>query len=278
MTDTDQKALDRIEADRQRREHELLLLLLLLLDEGTLHVNSAVRIGADPQAALRGVLLGSDRIRQPGLAPTLAEAQAEAYWAGVARAYRSAGLAKPEVTAEDIARAAEAYQPFAVQATQSLYTRMAQKIVEGLQAAEGKGTAATIREIRLAMNAGGFSRANPSGLELVSTQAVLRSYSDGQFNAYTHPDLSHLLIGYRHRSVMDSHTTPICIDRENLELPKDHPYWITGGWPPLHFNCRSVALPIFKGQPFQPSTSLPTVPVMSGFGAAPIRVWLGRVA
>jgi hypothetical protein len=127
------------------------------------------------------------------------------------------------------------------------------------------------------MNAGGFSRANHSGLEIVAEQAVLTAHNGGMFAGYRSPHVSPKLIGFRHLSVVDERTTDICREREGLTLKASDSYWLQN-WPLLHWRCRSAVRAIFEGEHFGESNWRPATPPMQGFGLAPVSVWLGQAA
>lgn len=91
---------------------------------------------------------------------------------------------------------------------------------------------------------------------LVTTQ-ILKGYAQGQWTGYMPVPVigSPLPPGevkpppaapkaFRHISVLDGRTTQICRGADGATLPADHPYWQTH-WPPLHYNCRSIIVPMF---------------------------------
>lgn len=119
---------------------------------------------------------------------------------------------------------------------------------------------------------------------LVSTQ-ILKGYGQGQWTGHVAAIAGRPLgnvppmgvipeppatkaTAFRHLSILDERTTEICdvIGRNGphgTTLPVDHPYWQTH-WPPLHYNCRSIILPIFGAFV---ETEVPDVEAMAGFGS-----------
>jgi hypothetical protein len=278
MTALQSQTLDRIEADRKKRERELLILLLLITDDARQHMQHAVRLGVDAATALHDVIVGNAALDQPGLADAMAERMLEAYQSGVRRVMRLAGLnpdlsISPLEQEEQVVRSA--YNTYAVTATQSLYQRIADKVTTALQESIGESINKRVRLIRVAMTRAGFTRMNPSQLEAFAEASVLRGHNDGMFSGYFNRAVAPRIVGFRHISVLDNHTTTICDERAELTLRRDNPYWQTN-WPALHSGCRSAVVPIFRGQPFEESGWLPLEPPMAGFGAAP--AWVSAVA
>jgi hypothetical protein len=278
VTDLQSQSVERIEADRKKRERELLLLLLLLTDDAQLHARSAVRLGVDASAALRNVIVGNAALDQPGLADAMVERMVEAYRGGVRRVMRMAGLDADLATSivEQDERAIRfAYTQYAVNTTQSLYHRIADKVTQALRESWNESINKQVRAIREAMTKAGFTRMNPSALEAYAEAAILQGFNDGLFGGYFSRFVAPRIMGFRHASVDDERTTAICRERDGLTLRRDNPYWLTA-WPKLHWGCRSAVLPIFIGQAFSESHWLPAEPPMAGFGAAP--AWVSAVA
>jgi SPP1 gp7 family putative phage head morphogenesis protein len=266
VTDDEQKqALDRIEKDRRRREAELLALLLLLSDESEQHARFAIRTGNDSVSAARAVWLGDLRIDQPGAAPVLAEAMADVNAAGFRRGTRLAGASAPVTTPEDLDRLTTLYEPAARELAQRLWTGIELKLSPAVLRAQGQGVRAMLREIGLAFDGAGVSKDHARTIEVNVERAVVREYNAGMFRAVIDP--KHHLIGFLHKSVLDDVTTTICRQRDGLKLAFDNPYWKTN-FPPLHYGCRSVLMPLF-GDTIRESTQLPTEPPADGFGLAP---------
>jgi len=251
VTALQSQTLERIESDRKKRERELLLLLLLLIDDGRQHAQHAVRLGVDASTALRNVIIGNPALDQPGLADTMTERMFGAYEDGLRRVMRLAGVSPdlaiaPLEQQEQAARAS--YNAFAVVATQNLYQRIADKVTTTLRDTINESINKQVRAIREGMTKAGFTRMNPSQLEAFAEAAVLKGHNDGMFAGYFNRNVAPRIVGFRHISVLDDHTTSICDERANLTLRKENPYW-QFNWPSLHYGCRSAVIPIFQGQP-----------------------------
>lgn len=266
MTADEKRQIDAVERDRREREDEMLLLLLLLLGTATSHAIAAVRLGADPSQAARNVLLGNPALDLGGLATPLARVLATSYTDGVRRTDLMIGT-RPPIVPVDPARVA-AYQTAATQIVSGLSQRVtgiiAQAVSDGREA--GIGTRKIASSIRDAMKAGGYLGEDASILKAVTERAIVDAHGAGMWGGWKRPENDQHLVGFIHRSVIDSVTTTICRQRNGFTRPKDDPYW-EGNWPSLHHGCRSVVLPVFKVREW--STEYPTEPPMPGFGRAP---------
>jgi SPP1 gp7 family putative phage head morphogenesis protein len=268
VTEADQQAVDRIEADRKRHEKELAILLMLLTDDARHHAQSAVRLGVDPVAAARNVIIGAGHLDQPGLADALSERMFQAYVSGVRRAFRMAGI-DPEASLAPIEQAEivvrRQYEVDAIRATQDLYRRFVERVTRALQADYYATVNATVRAIREELKAGGMTRINPSALELQATTLVLRAYQDGYGAGWSQPQVAVKVKGFRYVAVIDDRTTAVCRAYNGVQLPADHEWFKTHA-PPCHFNCRSTYRPLWND--FEPTTLIPNVEPAAGWGTS----------
>jgi hypothetical protein len=250
--------IDRIERDRRKREAELLLLLLLLSAQARTAVRYAIRLDADPIAALRRVWLGAEHY--PGAVTPIANAMLAAHLAGW---NRTARLADVSLSLPDYA--AGIYRPQAQFAASLALQTMADRLrvaLSGAMTPEARLQAATG-----AFRDNGWTMDRPWGLAQLTGLQIVSGYGNGMMDAaFATPKV----LGFRHVSVLDDATTDICNERNGLQLPKDDPYWLRN-FVPLHFGCRSVCQPIMR--PVVWSDWRPTVPPMAGFGMAPS--WMG---
>lgn len=250
--------IDCIENERRRREAELLLLLLLLSAQARTAVRYAIRLDADPIAALRRVWLGSEHY--PGAVVPIANAMLAAHLAGWNRTARLADvtLPLPEYAAGIYRQQAQ----FAASLALQTMTDRLRVVLSGAITPEARLLAATG-----AFRDNGWTMDRPWGLAQLTGLQIVSGYGNGMMDAaFATPKV----LGFRHVSVLDDATTTICEERANLQLPKDDPYWLRG-CPPLHFGCRSVLMPLMR--PVAWSDWRPTVPPMAGFGMAP--AWMG---
>ena len=76
------------------------------------------------------------------------------------------------------------------------------------------------------------------------------AFNDGRHRKFDDPDVKDFIVAYDWSAVMDDATTEYC-----RALDAGGPYRkeeITReGWPPAHFNCRSIVVPITQGETFE---------------------------
>jgi SPP1 gp7 family putative phage head morphogenesis protein len=231
-----------VERDRTRRENGLTLFLLALVDKSRSFVNKAIRVGWDWTTVLRAVLLGDEQLDQQGGIPILSRAMAETHLAGVSRVGRLLGVpVAPRRAIDDLTTI---YRSRATDALESIRGTLEGAIDEGLrEAAEADRINADIRAVTEAYRAKGWTGDNPYGAETAATAVVTQSYASGMRDAYGEDAVRAVMTGLRFVAVLDEATTTICRVRNGVIRPLDDPYWTQGGWPPLHFSCRSVVLP-----------------------------------
>lgn len=268
MTDEErQKKIEEVERERKRREAELVLLLAFLSDDARKMARAAIRLGVSPLVAINQVVLGAAHVDQPGAKQPLVMSMLDAYSAGLKRAYRWA--AEPFKAGLGLGPAVTQYfEQKADFVVQSLANQINSKVSQVLVNTAGSGVSATNKAISEAFAEGGFTKDSDSYLVLAAEQAIVSSYNEGLLAGYISPAVKNDLRGFIHVSILDDRTTKICEDRADFSRFWNDPYWLTN-WPPLHFRCRSVVLPIFRWNWTGEFGSYPTVPVMEGFGSAP---------
>jgi SPP1 gp7 family putative phage head morphogenesis protein len=98
-----------------------------------------------------------------------------------------------------------------------------------------------------------------------------KCYNWGRLTSYYQN--ADVIEGVRFSAIMDGRTTDICIARHGLTLPLSDQAGIASNTPPLHYQCRSVWVPIAIGQSkwhkmnkeqYQPI--IEKMPPMAGFG------------
>lgn len=267
MTPDEQAQLDQIEKERREREWDLLALLLAVCATSRSHAVHAVRSGNDPATAARTVILGDNGGFFLGVAPLVAQAQVDAYEAGLRRVGEMVSGHAIEPT--DLKEITARYKAQADDYAKDL----ADRIGNGIREVERQALEPheELQAIRFVFRNGQLTRQVSGRLESDVEAAICGAYSDGMMGGYHAPAIRLLLKGLRHESILDENTTPICRQRHNVQLPVDHPYWQTNKTP-LHWRCRSVIMPILKDfDPTRPE-DMPTIPPMAGFGLGAIPV------
>ena len=159
-------------------------------------------------------------------------------------------LGIPEVTAKALAEKvqvlgtpAEKYWHKQAEATRKRFEAVVQKGI-----IEARTTAEIAREVRGTPEAPGIIEASKREAEALARTAVQSVANEARQKTYEAN--ADLITGYMHLSTLDNRTTPICMARSGAEWdaqlrpipPNDKPYEV----PPLHFNCRSVIIPVLK--------------------------------
>lgn len=267
----DEREIRRIERERRRREDELLLLLLLLLIRARREAQVMAGHGYDPSPVIRRIIAGDEFTGDKGAEPIVKRAMAQAHRDG----YRRAGLiaGTREVARADAGTLAELMLLYAAQAqdmAEAMAKTVADAVAEAIAAARAEGM--TGRDLRApiadAFDIAGYSRMNSYAVDVGVARAIVSAHNVGIFAAVTAGVgiLASLITGLRHVSVLDENTTIICTERSGFQRPLEDPYWLTNA-PPLHWNCRSVLVPLIGS--FTPSERLPRTPPMAGFGMMP---------
>lgn len=269
-----------MERDRRKREAGLLLLLLLLAGRARLFIVRAIHVGAPWTNILRGVLLGNDSIDQPGGVRTLARAMADSHIAGYQRVGRLLGIEMPDLAGVGGASAMESLATAYTGAARQQLGRVANSLEGAVTArlaevADADRITADTGAVNEAFERAGWAKLDPFDTDLAenarrsaaaeATAAVLRAYGAGMHEGYQAPPVTDVLTALRFTAVIDERTTTICRARDGVTLPLDSP-WFFRNYPPLHFNCRSVVLPLRRQVEF--TADPPDFPLPAeGFGS-----------
>jgi hypothetical protein len=264
MTSLEKKWLDLIEADRTKREAGLMVFLLALGKRALRRTRNALRLGVGWATALRDVFRGNESIDVPDPAGVLARGMADTHLAGYRRVGRIAGVELPALP--DLS---DAYKPAAQANLAAVADTLAGKVTDRLaDAAAADAITADLRAASEAFEAAGYVETNPYGAERAASTAVLTAYGAGMGEAYGLAEVAERVRGLKFVATLDERTTGICRPRNNVRLPLGHP-WLERHTPPLHWNCRSVLLPILGD--FEPTEDPPwEPPPEDGFGQAPL--------
>lgn len=110
----------------------------------------------------------------------------------------------------------------------------------------------------------------PGRIENIFRTNSQAAYTHGRFNVMVQPDNLKARPYWKYVSVMDARTSEHCKPLNGIILPADHPWWKTH-IPPLHFQCRSVIVPLSTPTAERQGVSkrAPKVEPLEGFGSAP---------
>ena len=70
-----------------------------------------------------------------------------------------------------------------------------------------------------------------------------------------------LVQGWQYSAVIDSRTTDLCLSLDGKTAPKNDPVWNSFA-PPLHWNCRSIIIPILLSSPPEEFTGVDVDPIV----------------
>lgn len=245
-----------IEKERRERESAALLFLLALSNRTRQNVNKAIRTGGNWRRQVRSTLLGDESLDLAGGIGALSRIMADSHAAGVRTTGRLVGV--DVVPANTIQQLRELYRD----AARSVLERIAGNLEDAIEKALGEAAPADsiLADVQAAGGAfkvTGMVEDASRAAEAEATAVVTVAYGMGMDEGFRNPDVVAVLTGLVFINPLDNRTTPICRQRHNTILPLDHPWWFVN-WPPLHFGCRSVVLPLTRPVVFTPDP--PTVP------------------
>jgi len=268
MTELEAEWVRLVERDRRSRERWTTKAFILPLAGRALRrVRNAIRYGVDWFARLRDTFRGNEVIDLPDPARFLARGMAETHATGYRRVGRIVGAELPAL--DPLADLSDAYAPAAADALQGIVDTLAGKVDDRLaDAVEADAIVADLAAAAEAFRAAGYIEANPYGADRAASTAVVSAYANGMQQAYDTPQAEGVINGLRFVGILDERTTEICRVRHGVKLPLGH-WWLRQNRVPLHYNCRSVLLPIIGRFTPTDEWELPYWPVpMEGFGAA----------
>lgn len=104
----------------------------------------------------------------------------------------------------------------------------------------------------------------PARLATIARTNTFSAMNQSRLNFYTDTDLKGFVEGLEFSAILDSRTTDICASNNGFKAAADDPVW-AGYTPPLHFNCRSLLIPITEGDEWKPSEGPPPKKPAKGF-------------
>ncbi len=89
---------------------------------------------------------------------------------------------------------------------------------------------------------------------------VSTAYNDARDSIFADPDLDGFVQAFQYSAILDGQTTPGCRGMDGRIFKATNPIWDT--WdPPVHYNCRSIKIPVTKADGWDGEESaLPTIP------------------
>jgi hypothetical protein len=253
---TREEMVKQVEADRRAREDAILLLLMALTGRARRNVNRAVRVGTDWRPLLSGTLLGNPQLDLPGGVPLTARLMADSHAAGVRRVGLLTGVETQAAAPRD--ELVRRYVPRASEALGRIGGALERAVGDALaEAVPLDRISADVLAVGEAFRTAGYAEGSTHGAETEATAAVTSSYATGMGEGYGTPEVAAVTEALVFWNPLDEKTTRACRVRHGVTLPLDDPWWFTS-YPPLHFGCRSLALPVMRKVAF--TANPPTEP------------------
>lgn len=92
---------------------------------------------------------------------------------------------------------------------------------------------------------------SPHLLETIVRTYTTDAYNHGRLTEFTRPDLLFFMEGFRYSAVLDERTTEVCRFLDGKVFKPEDPT-LRQLVPPLHFNCRSLIVPVVAGEDVPP--------------------------
>lgn len=135
---------------------------------------------------------------------------------------------------EDILKAAKAY-----------LFNWAKEHLGTAEAGEGfeEGLYNTLREWLPVRDSAGRTINQASRSEVIARTNIMDMYNHSRLSMLQRQELAKWVLAYRYTAILDSATTPICRHLHGKIFTKET---LNGYNPPVHFNCRSMLLPVTR--------------------------------
>lgn len=92
---------------------------------------------------------------------------------------------------------------------------------------------------------------------------VFDAFNETRFEYFTDPALEGFVEAFEYSAILDDNTTEVCSEMNGVTWPADDERWNSFS-PPLHYNCRSVLIPVVQGDEWRQSAA-PDVEPAKGF-------------
>lgn len=138
----------------------------------------------------------------------------------------------------------EEERTFAFKVSGAAQADLATQAWEAMDKAIAQGT--TLEEFKRDVGAkleAAWGRTDPHRLETIFRTNALGAYNAGRHEILSHPEVRKARPYLRFDAVNDSRVSDVCEALDGTIRPADDPFWTTHT-PPLHFNCRSVLVPL----------------------------------
>lgn len=83
-------------------------------------------------------------------------------------------------------------------------------------------------------------------IETIVRTNINKAFNQGRLKQFGAPELEDFIIGYQFSAILDSRTTDVCTNLDGNQYKANDPF-VGRATPPVHFNCRSLWVPIVEG-------------------------------
>lgn len=90
---------------------------------------------------------------------------------------------------------------------------------------------------------------DPYRIRTIVRTSLSEAYNTGRMNVFRSPGIAEDIVAFSYSAILDRNTTPFCREWHGTVLRADD-YRVSVFNPPNHFNCRSVWVPILRGETF----------------------------
>ncbi len=104
----------------------------------------------------------------------------------------------------------------------------------------------------------------PHRLETIVRTNLSEAFNSGRLAAFEDPDIKQFVQAYQYSAIIDPRTTEFCERHDLFTRPITDPVWDTI-WPPNHFNCRSIIVPVVTGDTWTRTADKPGIGPQEGF-------------
>lgn len=104
----------------------------------------------------------------------------------------------------------------------------------------------------------------PYRLEALVRTNLGEAYNSGRKAAFEDPEIRSSVAAYQYSAIIDPRTTDFCESYDQFTRPTTDAIWDTI-WPPNHFNCRSIIVPVVQGDQWTRTPATPNVQPQEGF-------------
>lgn len=140
------------------------------------------------------------------------------------------------------------------------YAQLAQSgFLTAADVAEATGLGAE----ELAELLGDTAEMNLARLNTIVRTNVFDSFNEARFDYFTDESMGGFVEAFEYSAIMDENTTEICEELNGFTRRADDDIWNKYA-PPNHFNCRSVLIPVVKGDDWEEDDD-PSVEPQKGF-------------